>query len=157
MTYRDRVWVGKGQRERGRHRIWSRLQTLSCQHRAGCGAWTHEPQYHDLSHPGGCSPFSCFSREVITQSFYMKFPDLWNATKAKHTSPWVPLVLRLSRVITCCVTGSTVVRYTYQVARMDTTYWLNYTDFSSLRSTRLLLLKDTTFAGKITIPSAVRD
>ena len=30
---RGRVWVGEGQRERGRHRIWSRLQALGCQHR----------------------------------------------------------------------------------------------------------------------------
>ena len=36
-------------RDRGRHRIQSRLQALSCQHRAWCGAWTHEPWHHDLS------------------------------------------------------------------------------------------------------------
>ena len=36
--------VGEGQRERGRHRIWSRLQALSCQHRARGGAWTHDPE-----------------------------------------------------------------------------------------------------------------
>ena len=35
--------------ERRRHRIWSRLQALSCQHRARRGAQTHEPQDHDLS------------------------------------------------------------------------------------------------------------
>ena len=39
---------GRG-RERGRHRIWSRLQALSCQHRAQGGDGTHEPQDHDLS------------------------------------------------------------------------------------------------------------
>ena len=33
---------GRG-RERRRHRIWSRLQALSCQHRAPWGTWTHEP------------------------------------------------------------------------------------------------------------------
>ena len=38
---------GRG-RER-RHRIGSRLQALSCQHRARRGARTHEPQDHDLS------------------------------------------------------------------------------------------------------------
>ena len=37
------------ERERGRHRNWSRLQALSCQHRAGCRARTHEPRDHDLS------------------------------------------------------------------------------------------------------------
>ena len=41
---------GRGRvRERGRHRIWSRLLALSCQHRARCGAWTHELWDHDLS------------------------------------------------------------------------------------------------------------
>ena len=39
---------GRG-RERGTHRIQSRLQALSCQHRAQCRSWTHEPWDHDLS------------------------------------------------------------------------------------------------------------
>ena len=56
--------------EGGRHRIWSRLQALSCQHRAPCGAWTHELRDHDLSrsrtlnrlsHPG--APSYLFLRE----------------------------------------------------------------------------------------------
>ena len=38
-----------GGRERGRHRTWSRLHALSCQHRAWCRAWTHEPHDHDLN------------------------------------------------------------------------------------------------------------
>ena len=46
---RDRVCSGEGQRERGRHRIQSRFQALSCQHRAQCGARTHGPWDHDLS------------------------------------------------------------------------------------------------------------
>ena len=37
------------ERERGRHRIRSRLQVLSCQHRAQHRAWTHQPWDHDLS------------------------------------------------------------------------------------------------------------
>ena len=41
--------MGEGQRERGRHRIGSRLQALSCQHRAPRGAPTHELGDHDLS------------------------------------------------------------------------------------------------------------
>ena len=45
---RDRVQTGEGQKER-RHRIWSRLQALSCQHRAQHGAPTCEPWDHDLS------------------------------------------------------------------------------------------------------------
>ena len=39
---------GRG-RERGKHRIWSGLQALSCQHRALCRAQTHKPRDHDLS------------------------------------------------------------------------------------------------------------
>ena len=41
---------GRGrERERKRHGIWSRLQALSCQHRAQHGTWTHKLQDHDLS------------------------------------------------------------------------------------------------------------
>ena len=40
---------GGAETERETHRIRSRLQALSCQHRAWCGAWTHEPWDHDLS------------------------------------------------------------------------------------------------------------
>ena len=36
-------------RERGRQGIRSKLQTLSCQHRAQCRAWTHKPWDLDLS------------------------------------------------------------------------------------------------------------
>ena len=54
-------------RERRRHRIWDRLQALSCRYRARCRAWTHGPRDHDLSrsqtlnrlsHPG--APVSVF-------------------------------------------------------------------------------------------------
>ena len=60
-------------RKRGRHRIQSRPQALSCQHRAWCGAQTHEPWDHDLSrnqtlnwlsHPGTPS-FHVFSSAFI--------------------------------------------------------------------------------------------
>ena len=36
-------------RERGRHRIWSRLQVLRYKHRVQRRARTHKPQDHDLS------------------------------------------------------------------------------------------------------------
>ena len=49
LRERETARVGEGQRERGRHRIWSRLQALSCQHRARHGARTHELWDHDLS------------------------------------------------------------------------------------------------------------
>ena len=64
---RERARAGEGQRERGSHRIGSRLQALSCQHRARLGARTHELWDHDLSwswtltwlsHPGApIAPF----------------------------------------------------------------------------------------------------
>ena len=55
-------------RERGRHRIQSRFQALSCQHRAQCGARTHRLWNHDLSqsrmpnwlsHPGAPNTYYC--------------------------------------------------------------------------------------------------
>ena len=58
--------LGKG-RERWRHRIWSGLQALSCQHRIQCGARAHKLWDHDLrrsqmlnqlSHPGAPMSFS---------------------------------------------------------------------------------------------------
>ena len=58
--------MGEGQRERDTHRIWNRLQSLSCQHRAQRGAPTHELWDHDLSqswmlnrlsHPGSPGKF----------------------------------------------------------------------------------------------------
>ena len=46
----ERERQGQGaERERGRHRIQSRLQALSCQPRVRRGAETHEPWDHDLS------------------------------------------------------------------------------------------------------------
>ena len=49
LKERDRMCMGEGQRERGRHKIQSRVQALSCQHRAQHGSWTHELWDHDLS------------------------------------------------------------------------------------------------------------
>ena len=43
------AWAGEVQRERGRHRIWSRLQAPCCQHRAWPQARTHKRWDHDLS------------------------------------------------------------------------------------------------------------
>ena len=60
-------------RERGRHRIWSRLQALSCQHRAWCGARTPKLWDHDLSqgqmlnrlsHPGAPKRLSSTERSI---------------------------------------------------------------------------------------------
>ena len=64
-------------RERGRHRVQSRLQALSCQHRAQCGARTHRLQDHDLSrsrtlnrlsHPGAPRTQWIFIKSKYTSS-----------------------------------------------------------------------------------------
>ena len=64
---------GRG-RERGRQRIQSRLQALSCQHRAGRGAWTHESWDHGLcwsqtlnrlSHPGAPRPGNNLIKTIL--------------------------------------------------------------------------------------------
>ena len=47
-TDRDRARAGEGQREEETQNS-NRLQALSCQHRARCGARTREPRDHDLS------------------------------------------------------------------------------------------------------------
>ena len=68
---RERASEQRRGRGRGRHRIWSRLQGLSCQHRAWHGTQTHDPWDHDLSqsrtlnrlsHPGA-PIYSIFQRE----------------------------------------------------------------------------------------------
>ena len=46
---RDRVWVGGRGKERGRHRIQSRLLAPGCQHRAWREPLTQELWDHDLS------------------------------------------------------------------------------------------------------------
>ena len=72
----ERQSMSGGGADRGRHRIWSRLQALSCQPRAQHGAWTHKPWDHDLSrsrtlnrlsHPG--TPRECFLR--LTRHLYL--------------------------------------------------------------------------------------
>ena len=76
---RECEW-GRG-RERGRHRIWSRLQALSCQHRAWCRARTHKLRDHDLSwsrmlkrlsHPGA-PRWSNFEIKMAYAVFHVMF------------------------------------------------------------------------------------
>ena len=59
LREREREREGEGQRDGDRS--WSRLQALSCEHRARCGAWTNEQwdrnlsrswTLNRLSHPG---------------------------------------------------------------------------------------------------------
>ena len=77
----------RGKREKGRHRIRSKLQALSCQHRAQCRAWTHELQDHDLSqsrsldqlsHPGTLSMWF-----LISRSWVQALHCVWSLLKIK--------------------------------------------------------------------------
>ena len=71
---RERQNMSRGGAERGgRHRIWSGLQALSCQHRAWHRAQTHRVWDHDLSwsrtlnrlsHPGA-PKMKCFNKSRI--------------------------------------------------------------------------------------------
>ena len=88
--------MGKGQRERGRYRIRSRLQAPSCQHGARYGALTHRPQNHDLSrsrppnqlsHPGTPIFLNHISISVI---FWILFMNLY-------------LILNVSNLFLCSV------------------------------------------------------
>ena len=65
--------------ERGRHRIWSTFQALSCQHRAHPGGWTQELWDHDLcqssmpkpnqlSHSGGPKQI-IFKKEAYSELY----------------------------------------------------------------------------------------
>ena len=96
-------------RDRRRPRIWSRLQALSCQHRARRGAQTHRLWDHDLSrsrtlnwlsHPG--APCSTFCQTPPTASWDLT-SHLWNGTLIKtctyylsflpcFTLPWPSLL-----------------------------------------------------------------
>ena len=97
-------------RNRGRHRIGSRFQTLSCQHRAQCGAWTHKPWDRDLnwswmlnrlSYPGTPSSalFSVtFHQTEISVPFLLSLNvscssiSSLNPTMFSQSPPWSPQV-----------------------------------------------------------------
>ena len=73
-------------RERGRHRIWNRLQTLSCQHRARRGARTHGPWDRDLSrsrplnrlsHPGSFSHFFSYPLSNLFLCAFIHLLVMW--------------------------------------------------------------------------------
>ena len=77
---REREHERRRVRETGRHRIWSRLQAPSCQHRTRCGAQTHKLWDHDLgrsqmlnllSHPGAPTmPISDISSASVFNSSF---------------------------------------------------------------------------------------
>ena len=88
------------EREGGRHRIRSRLQAPSCQHRARRGARIHGPQDYDLSqsrmlnrlsHPGvPCHPSgSCPSRRILCRGWGGKTEE----KQVKASLPLGPLAV----------------------------------------------------------------
>ena len=95
---------GGAERERVRHRIWGRLQTPSCQHRARRGARTHRPWVCDLScswtlnrlsHPGALTPSRFLPKDVPSISspcahVYLLRRDSALATKCTTFQPNYP-------------------------------------------------------------------
>ena len=76
MRQRETEHEQRRGRERGRHRIWSRLQALSYQHRVRHGAQTPEPWDHDLSrsrslnrlsHPGAPVKFFITNKHLCLE------------------------------------------------------------------------------------------
>ena len=82
-TEHERGWG----RERGRHRMGSRLQALSHQPRARCGAQTHEPWDQDLSWSQE-SVASLFEPPRHAPSFFflLMFMYIW---EKERDSAWV--------------------------------------------------------------------
>ena len=89
------MWVGWG-RERGRQRIWSRLQAPSCQHRAWRRARTHELKDHDLSqsHTLNCPTQVPWKRTTLKDLSHFKtykatvIEILWYAQKKRLIDQW---------------------------------------------------------------------
>ena len=71
-------------RESGRHKTQSKLQALSYQHRAWCGAWTHELWEHDLN----------WSQTLNWQSSRRPKPTLLLTLHFLPNNGHLPLVLR---------------------------------------------------------------
>ena len=65
---------GRG-RERWRHKIQSRLQALSCQHRAPHGARTHEPWHHD---PSRSQTLNWLSWQALLKVFILDVINIYN-------------------------------------------------------------------------------
>ena len=72
-------------RERGRHRTWSRLQALSYQPRAPCGAQTQEPWDHDLSRSRRLNPLS-HSGAPFNDKLLIESGNIWKLTLSSSSS-----------------------------------------------------------------------
>ena len=94
---RERVRAGEGQRERGKHRIQSRIQALSCQHRARHGAWTHEPWDHDLS---PSRTLNLLSHPSVPNSFYLTKIFLLTKKEEQIVKGWLRWIKLIRKQIT---------------------------------------------------------
>ena len=82
-----------GEAARGRHRIWSSLQALSCQHRAWHRARTHGPWEHDLSR-------SRMLNQLSHPGVPRRFPSLWGPNNSFLLL--IPLPLEMCQARNCC-------------------------------------------------------
>ena len=91
-TKTEHEW-GKGG-ERGRHRIWSRLQAPSCQHRAQRRAWTLEPRDHDLSQTQiNAQPTEPPRRPTSLYQFLNEQNVAWQNSTCKNRN-WLPVIFQ---------------------------------------------------------------
>ena len=107
-------------RERRRHRIRSRLQVLSCQHRARHGARTHELRDHDLSrsrtlnrlsHPGALTIFFfflishdsvCWLSSSFTGLLWVQLRKTWHGYASLHGVLHCGLLDSTDHHLNCC-------------------------------------------------------
>ena len=87
-TERDRAWAWEGQ-ERGRHRIWSGLQALSCQYRAQCGgsnsqsvrSWPELKSYAQRTEPPSCPLMTIFNPGLWLEAYKAKQDNCWSSSQ----------------------------------------------------------------------------
>ena len=103
---------GRG-RERGRYRIQSSLQALSCQHRAQCRVGTHEPGDHDLNWSQTLNRLSCPGAPKETLNDREQTMGWWKEVSGR----WAKWVVGTKEGI-CCLEQ-----------------WVLYVSYESLNST----------------------
>ena len=86
LFLRERECMSRGGAERGRHRIWSRIQAQRCQHRAWHGVWTHQMWDHDLSRRQTFNRLSQPGSPPVLKFYDYKIPP----------SSWIPILIEMS-------------------------------------------------------------
>ena len=127
LTEREREGAGEGQREK-ETQIRSRLQALSYQHRARCGAQTQGPWDHDLSQSWKLNPLShsdalhLFNKQqkvVINPKTEIWFEAIWQSDQISSYCHWVYAYA----VVFVCVFCIYVFKYNLQL--LSLIYWLS--------------------------------